>query len=35
MSKTGDSERRMLIVEFGLKVRQQKAMAVIRDLSTS
>ena len=35
MSKTGDSERRMLIVEFGLKVRQQKAMAAIRDLSTS
>jgi hypothetical protein len=35
MSKTGDSERRMLLVEFGLKVRQQKAMAAIRDLATS
>mgnify|MGYP000113676024 CR=1 FL=1 len=35
MAKVGDSERRMLIVEFGLKIRQQKAMAAIRDLATS
>lgn len=35
MAKTGDSERRMLLVEWGVKVRQQKALAAIRDLSTS
>ena len=33
MAKTADAEKRMLIVEYGLKVRQQKAMAAIRDLS--
>lgn len=35
MAKTADAEKRMLIVEYGLKVRQQKAMAAIRDLATS
>lgn len=35
LAKTGDAEKRMLIVEYGLKVRQQKAMAAIRDLATS
>lgn len=35
LAKTGDAEKRMLIVEYGLKVRQQKAFAAIRDLSTS
>jgi hypothetical protein len=33
MAKTGDSEKRMLIAEWGLKVRAQKGLAVIRDLS--
>lgn len=35
MAKTADAEKRMLIVEYGLKVRQQKAMAAVRDLTTS
>jgi hypothetical protein len=35
LAKTGDNEKRMLIVEYGLKVRQQKALAAIRDLTTS
>ncbi len=35
MAKTADAEKRMLIVEYGLKMRQQKAMGVIRDVSTS
>jgi len=35
LAKTGDSEKRMLIVEYGLKVRQQKSHAAIRDLTTS
>ena len=35
LAKTGDSEKRMLIVEYGLKVRQQKSHAVVRDLTTS
>ncbi|UOF77904.1 major capsid protein [Caudoviricetes sp.] len=35
LAKTGDAEKRMIIVEYGLKVRQQKSMAAIRDLATS
>jgi hypothetical protein len=35
LAKTGDSEKRMLIVEYGLKVRQQKSHAAVRDLTTS
>jgi hypothetical protein len=35
LAKTGDAEKRMIIVEYGLKVRQQKAMAAVRDLATS
>jgi len=35
LAKTGDAEKRMLIVEYGLKVRQQKSHAAIRDLTTS
>lgn len=35
LAKTGDNEKRMLIAEYGLKVRQQKAFAAIRDLATT
>lgn len=35
LAKTGDNEKRLLIVEYGLKVRQQKSMAAVRDLATS
>lgn len=35
LAKTGDNEKRMLIVEYGLKCRQQKAFAAVRDLATS
>jgi hypothetical protein len=33
LAKTGDAEKRMLIGEWGLKVKQQKAHGVIADLS--
>jgi hypothetical protein len=33
LAKTGDAEKRMLIGEWGLKVKQQKALGVIADLS--
>jgi hypothetical protein len=33
LAKTGDSQRKMLLVEFGLKVKTEKAHGVIRDLS--
>jgi len=35
MAKTGDAEKRMLIVEWGLKVHNEKAHAGIYDLTTS
>ena len=35
MAKTADAEKRMLLVEYGLKVRQQTALGVIRDCTTS
>jgi hypothetical protein len=35
LAKTGDAEKRMLLVEYGLKVRQQKSHAAVRDLATS
>jgi hypothetical protein len=35
LAKTGDAEKRMIIVEYGLKVRQQKSHAAVRDLTTS
>ena len=35
LAKTGDAEKRMIIVEYGLKVRTQKSMGVMRDLTTS
>jgi len=35
LAKTGDAEKRMLIVEYGLKIRTEKAHGVVRDLATS
>ena len=35
LAKTGDAEKRLLIVEYGLKVRTEKAHGVVRDLTTS
>ena len=35
LAKTGDAEKRMIIVEYGMKVRTQKAHGVVRDLTTS
>ena len=35
LAKTGDAEKRMILVEYGVKVRQQKSHAAIRDLTTS
>lgn len=35
LAKTGDAEKRMLVVEYGVKVRQQKSHAAIRDLLTA
>lgn len=35
LSKTGDSERRMLIVEYGLRVKTEKAHGIISDVTTS
>lgn len=35
LAKTGDAEKRMIIVEYGLKVRTEKAHGVVRDLATS
>jgi hypothetical protein len=35
LAKTGDAEKRMLIVEAGLKVKQEAALGLAADLSTS
>jgi hypothetical protein len=35
LAKTGDAEKRMLVTEYGLKVKQQKALGIIADLTTS
>lgn len=35
LSKTGDSERRMILVEYGLKVKTEKAHGIIADVTTS
>jgi hypothetical protein len=35
LAKTGDAEKRMIIVEYGLKVRTEKSHAIIADLTTS
>jgi hypothetical protein len=32
LAKTGDSARKMILVEFGLKVKTEKAHGVARDL---
>lgn len=35
LAKTGDAEKRMLLVEYMLKVRAEKAHGIIRDVATS
>jgi hypothetical protein len=35
LAKTGDAEKRMIVAEYGLKVRTEKAHGVVRDLTTS
>ena len=35
LAKTGDAEKRMLLVEWGLKVKQEAALGLAADLSTS
>lgn len=35
LSKTGDSEKKMIVVEYALKVRTEKAHGIIADLTTS
>jgi hypothetical protein len=35
LAKTGDSEKRMLIVEYGLKSKNEKASGAIRDITAS
>jgi hypothetical protein len=35
LAKTGDAEKRMLVVEWGLKVKQEKAHGLVADLETS
>ena len=35
LAKTGDSEKRMLIAEYGLKVHTEKAHGIVADLTTS
>lgn len=35
LAKTGDNEKRMLLAEYGLRVKTEKAFGVVRDLTTS
>lgn len=35
LSKTGDTEKRQILVEFGLRSKQQKASGLVADLTTS
>ena len=35
LAKTGDSQKKMIVVEYGLKVRTEKAHGIIADLTTS
>ena len=35
LAKTGDAEKRMLVVEYGLKVKTEKAHGVAADLEAS
>ena len=35
LAKTGDAEKRMLLVEYGLKVKNEAALGVIADLTNA
>jgi hypothetical protein len=35
LAKTGDAEKRMLLVEWGLKVMNEKAHGVVADLNST
>jgi hypothetical protein len=35
LAKTGDAEKRMMICEYGLQVRQESAHGIVADLTTS
>lgn len=35
LAKTGDAEKRLIVVEYGLRVKNEKALGVAADLSTS
>jgi hypothetical protein len=35
LAKTGDAEKRMLLVEWGLKVKQEKALGLVADLTAT
>ena len=35
LAKTGDNTKRMLLVEYGLKVRNEKGLAIVRGLQTT
>jgi len=35
LAKTGDAEKRMVLAEFGLKVTNEAAHAIVADLTTS
>lgn len=35
MAKTGDADKRMLVVEYGLKLGTEKAHGIARDLTTT
>ena len=35
LAKSGDSEKKMILVEYGLKVKTEKAHGIIADLTTS
>ena len=35
LSKTGDSQKKMILVEYGLKVKTEKAHGIVADLTTS
>lgn len=35
LAKTGDAEKRMMVVEWGLKIKQEKAHGIIADLTVS
>jgi hypothetical protein len=35
LAKTGDAEKRLMLVEYGLKVNTQAAHGIVADLTTS